>query len=88
VTATDGSNASVSTTFGLTVTNVNDAPVVSGTIPAQNIAQGGSLNITVPADTFTDPDGDTLTLSATLADGTALPSWLSFNPATGTFSGT
>ncbi|UCP81188.1 putative Ig domain-containing protein [Pectobacterium versatile] len=88
VTATDGSNASVSTTFGLTVTNVNDAPVVSGTIPAQNIAQGGSLNITVPADTFTDPDGDTLTLSATLADGTALPAWLSFNPATGTFSGT
>ncbi|MFJ5331201.1 putative Ig domain-containing protein [Pectobacterium versatile] len=88
VTATDGSNASVSTTFGLTVTNVNDAPVVSGTIPAQNIAQGGSLNITIPAGTFTDPDGDTLTLSATLADGTALPAWLSFNPATGTFSGT
>ncbi|GKX46838.1 putative Ig domain-containing protein [Pectobacterium carotovorum] len=88
VTATDGSNASVSTTFGLTVTNVNDAPVVSGTIPAQNIAQGGSLNITIPAGTFTDPDGDTLTLSATLADGTALPSWLTFNAATGTFSGT
>ncbi|POD96976.1 putative Ig domain-containing protein [Pectobacterium odoriferum] len=88
VTATDGSNASVSTTFGLTVTNVNDAPVVSGTIAAQSIAQGGNLNVTVPAGTFTDPDGDTLTLSATLADGTALPSWLSFNPATGTFSGT
>ncbi|MFJ5491204.1 putative Ig domain-containing protein [Pectobacterium carotovorum] len=88
VTATDGSSASVSTTFGLTVTNVNDAPVVSGTIAAQSIAQGGSLNVTVPAGTFTDPDGDTLTLSATLADGTALPAWLSFNPATGTFSGT
>ncbi|MDY4375274.1 putative Ig domain-containing protein [Pectobacterium carotovorum] len=88
VTATDGSNASVSTTFGLTVTNVNDAPVVSGTIAAQSIAQGGSLNVTIPAGTFTDPDGDTLTLSATLADGTALPAWLSFNPATGTFSGT
>ncbi len=28
-----------------------------------------------------------LTLSAQLADGTALPSWLSFNPATRTFSG-
>ncbi|MEI7341671.1 putative Ig domain-containing protein, partial [Pectobacterium brasiliense] len=88
VTATDGSSASVSTTFGLTVTNVNDAPVVSGTIAAQSIAQGGSLSVTVPAGTFTDPDGDTLTLSATLADGTALPAWLSFNPATGTFSGT
>ncbi|MCA6972399.1 putative Ig domain-containing protein, partial [Pectobacterium carotovorum] len=64
------------------------APVVSGTIPAQNIAQGGSLNITIPAGTFTDPDGDTLTLRATLADGSALPSWLTFNAATGTFSGT
>ncbi|MBL0868907.1 hypothetical protein G5647_21100, partial [Pectobacterium carotovorum] len=88
VTATDGSSASVSTTFGLTVTNVNDAPVVATPIPAQSVAQDGSLSFTVPAGTFTDPDGDTLTLSATLADGTALPAWLSFNPATGTFSGT
>ncbi|MBI0432194.1 putative Ig domain-containing protein, partial [Pectobacterium parmentieri] len=38
--------------------------------------------------TFIDPDGDTLTLSATLADGSPLPSWITFNPATGTFSGT
>ncbi|WP_409309200.1 putative Ig domain-containing protein, partial [Pectobacterium sp. B1J-3] len=88
VTATDSNTASVSTTFELTVTNVNDAPEVSGTIPAQSIAQGGSLNITVPAGTFTDPDGDTLMLSASQADGTALPDWLSFNPATGTFFGT
>ncbi|KHN92636.1 ig family protein [Pectobacterium actinidiae] len=88
VTATDTTNASVSTTFGLTVTNVNDAPVVATPIPAQSVAQDGSLNFTVPTGTFTDPDGDTLTLSATLADGSPLPAWLSFNPATGTFSGT
>ncbi|MEQ9887765.1 putative Ig domain-containing protein [Pectobacterium zantedeschiae] len=87
ITASDG-NASVSTTFSLTVTNVNDAPVVSATIPAQSVAQDASLNFTVPAGTFTDPDGDTLTLSATLANGLALPSWLTFNPATGTFTGT
>jgi hypothetical protein len=42
----------------------------------------------VPAGTFIDPDGDTLTLSATLVDGSPLPAWLTFNPATGTFSGT
>ncbi|WP_025919561.1 putative Ig domain-containing protein [Pectobacterium parmentieri] len=88
VTATDGSNTSISTSFGLTVTNVNDAPVVGTPIPAQSIAQDGSLNFTVPAGTFIDPDGDTLTLSATLADGSPLPSWITFNPATGTFSGT
>ncbi|MCI4188576.1 putative Ig domain-containing protein, partial [Dickeya dianthicola] len=77
VTATDGSSASVSTTFGLAVANVNDAPVVSGSLNAQTAAQSGSFSFTVPSGTFTDPDsGDTLTLSATLADGSALPGWL------------
>ncbi|MDG0799272.1 putative Ig domain-containing protein, partial [Pectobacterium punjabense] len=89
VTATDGSNASVYTDFSLTVTNVNDAPVVATPIPAQSVVQDGSLSFTVPAGTFTDPDvGDTLTLSATLADGSPLPGWITFNPTTGTFSGT
>nr|POW28264.1 membrane protein [Pectobacterium parmentieri] len=88
VTATDGSNTSISTSFGLTVTNVNDAPVVSTPIPPQSVAQDGGFNFTVPAGTFTDPDGDTLTLSATLANGSPLPSWLRFDPTIGTFSGT
>ena len=89
VTATDSASASVSTTFGLSVTNVNDAPVLSGTLNAQTATQNSSFSFTVPAGTFTDPDvGDTLTLSATQADGSALPGWLSFNPATRTFSGT
>ncbi|WJM79245.1 putative Ig domain-containing protein, partial [Pectobacterium brasiliense] len=88
VTATDGSNTSISTSFGLTVTNVNDAPVVATPIPPQSVAQDGGFNFTVPAGTFSDPDGDTLTLSATLPDGSPLPGWLSFNPTTGTFSGT
>ncbi len=66
VTATDSANASVSTTFGLNVTNVNDAPVLSGTLNAQTATQNSSFNFTVPASLFTDPDvGDTLTLRAT-----------------------
>ncbi|WP_233981780.1 putative Ig domain-containing protein [Pectobacterium versatile] len=88
VTATDGSNTSISTSFGLTVTNVNDVPVVATPIPPQNVAQGGGFNFTVPDGTFSDPDGDTLTLSATLANGSPLPSWLRFDPTIGTFSGT
>ncbi|WP_442910747.1 putative Ig domain-containing protein, partial [Kluyvera sp. CHPC 1.2972] len=88
VTATDTARNSVSTTFNLTVTNVNDAPVVSMPIPLQAVWQGQSLSFTVPAGTFSDPDGDTLTLSATLTSGSALPTWLHFNPTTGTFSGT
>ncbi|MBI0440500.1 putative Ig domain-containing protein, partial [Dickeya dianthicola] len=76
VTATDGSSASVSTTFGLTVNNSNLPPVVSNTVVDQTSAQNGSFSFTVPSGTFTDPDsGDTLTLSATLADGSALPGW-------------
>ena len=43
----------------------------------------------VPTGAFADQDyGDTLTYSATKADGSALPSWLSFNASTRTFSGT
>ncbi|MGL5101626.1 MAG: DUF4347 domain-containing protein [Plesiomonas sp.] len=73
----------------LMVTHVNDVPVVSGSIPPQSVAQDGSFNFTAPVGTFTDPNiGYTLTLSASLADGSALPAWLSFNPSTGTFSGT
>jgi hypothetical protein len=42
----------------------------------------------VPANTFADVDsGDVQTLSATLANGTPLPSWLTFNPESRTFSG-
>lgn len=43
---------------------------------------------TVPASAFFDPDGGDLAFSASLAGGGALPSWLSFNPATRAFSGT
>ncbi|MFB3949206.1 putative Ig domain-containing protein, partial [Aeromonas veronii bv. sobria] len=88
VTATDNSNALVSSTFVLTVVNTNDAPT-AGNIANQSVNEDAALSFTLPANTFADVDvGDSLTLSATLADGSALPGWLSFNPATGTFSGT
>jgi hypothetical protein len=42
----------------------------------------------MPAGSFADIDqGDTLGYTATLADGSPLPAWLSFDPATQTFSG-
>jgi large repetitive protein len=89
VTATDGSLASVSDNFDIAVTNTNDAPTVSGTIADQSATEDTGFSFQVPAGSFADIDaGDTLTYGATLADGTALPSWLSFNAATRTFSGT
>jgi Ca2+-binding RTX toxin-like protein len=87
--ATDQSGATASTQFALNVANVNDAPVVSGTVANQATLEDAPFNYVIPTNTFTDIDaGDVLFLSATLADGTALPSWLSFNAATRTLSGT
>ncbi|HEX5686611.1 MAG TPA: autotransporter-associated beta strand repeat-containing protein, partial [Ideonella sp.] len=88
VTATDGSSASVSSDFTLTVVNTNDAPASSG-ITAQSATEDSAFSFTVPSNTFSDVDaGDTLSYEATLADGSALPSWLSFDAATRSFSGT
>ncbi|HSI52307.1 MAG TPA: DUF4347 domain-containing protein [Ideonella sp.] len=67
---------------------LNAAPTATG-IAAQNATEGSAFSFTLPGNSFADVDvGDTLTLSATLASGSPLPSWLSFNAGTGQFSGT
>jgi len=63
-------------------------PVVSAAISDQTNTEDTAWSYTVPVGAFSDADGDTLTYTATLANGDALPSWLSFNAATRTFSGT
>ena len=88
VTATDASGATAASSFTLTVANVNDAPV-AGLIAAQAAAQDQAFSFTLPPGTFTDIDaGDSLTLTARLGSGAALPAWLHFDVATATFSGT
>ncbi|MBB4370408.1 hypothetical protein GGD63_003203 [Bradyrhizobium sp. cir1] len=67
VTASDGA---------LTITPVNDAPVVSVPLSEVNSAEDTAVSFTILAGRFTDVDGNTLIYSATLADGSALPSWL------------
>ena len=89
VTATDGSNASASDTFRITIANTNDAPTVAIAIADQAATEDSAFSFAVPANTFADVDvGDTLSYSATLSGGSALPSWLAFNPGNRTFSGT
>ncbi|AOS83391.1 hypothetical protein BIU88_04075 [Chlorobaculum limnaeum] len=89
VTATDKSGVSVSDTFTLTVENTNDAPMVANAIADQGATEDAAFSFTVPSNTFNDVDaGDTLSYTATLADGSVLPGWLSFNAGTRTFSGT
>ncbi len=89
VTATDGSGSSAFDDFVLTVANANDAPVLAGPLADQTATQDTAFSFTLPAGSFADSDsGDTLSYSATLAAGGALPTWLSFDSATQTFSGT
>ena len=88
VTATDTHGASMADVFDLVVANVNDAPVVALPVPDQTVVENAGFNYTVPHGAFTDVDlGDHLTFSATLATGSPLPSWLMFDAAGATFSG-
>ncbi|MEI6215578.1 MAG: Ig-like domain-containing protein [Desulfuromonadales bacterium] len=72
--------------------DTNHAPVLNTTITDQQTAAGNFYTFTLPANMFTDADGDVLTRSAVVVDPDwgylDLPSWLHFNSATGTFSGT
>ncbi len=89
VTATDSAGAQASGSFTLTVANANDAPTLAVPMADQSATEDGAFAFTVPANTFADVDaGDTLVYTATQADGTALPAWLSFDAATRRFSGT
>ena len=69
--------------------NTNDAPTVSVALADTTASLSQAFSYVVPANAFKDIDvGDTLSYSATLSNGTALPAWLSFNASTRTFSGT
>jgi uncharacterized delta-60 repeat protein len=82
---TSNSSIAIST---VSINPVNDAPIVANAISTQNGTEDTAVNFTIPANTFSDVDNASLTLTATLGDGSALPTWLIFAPATGTFSGT
>ncbi len=75
-------------TMGINVTAVNDAPTVAAPLPNQGATDGSSFNYSIAAGSFADVDvGDTLSYSAMLVNGAALPAWLSFDNVTRTFSG-
>jgi Putative Ig domain len=85
VTATDTSGLSVAETFSATVVGT---PEVTAQTPAQTWLAGKAISLALPSNTFTDPQGEKLTYSATLSNGQALPGWLTFNATTDSFSGT
>jgi VCBS repeat-containing protein len=81
----DGQLTSATASIAVNVAPVNDAPVAVD-IQDQSSDEDQPVAFTVPA--FSDVDNASLTYSATLGNGDALPSWLSFDAASRTFSGT
>ncbi|PUE15613.1 hypothetical protein B9Z38_12780 [Limnohabitans sp. MMS-10A-160] len=89
-TATD-SSGSKTASLAVTIQGANDAPTVVVQEADKTATVGNALTPFSIANNFADVDstanGETATYTATVG-GTALPGWLSFNAATGTFSGT
>ncbi|WP_431855228.1 VCBS domain-containing protein [Azospirillum sp.] len=89
VTVSDGHGGTDTRTLVLTITGTNDAPTVTGAPPEVAGRAGQALALTVDRGRFADVDvADSLRFTATLADGSPLPSWLSFSPDSLTFAGT
>jgi len=88
---TGSSGGSFGTATGLVrieLASVNDAPVLAVPLPDQAATQGASFAYWLAAGSFTDVDADGApVLTATLADGTALPAWLQFYPYWPAFQG-
>ncbi|NVO20170.1 MAG: T9SS type A sorting domain-containing protein [Bacteroidetes bacterium] len=78
----------VGTSFIDSLKYTNYTPYLKNKIPDQNAYVGYSFTYTIPDSTFYDDDGNnTLSYSATLSNGSPLPSWLTFDTITATFSG-
>lgn len=71
-----------------TASAINQAPVLNTPLMDQVTDVQTAFSYAVPANSFSDPDKDTLTFSATLVDEAPLPDWLKFDSKTLTFSGT
>lgn len=74
--------------FNNEIAAINVPPVLDNPIPDQAATEDILFDFTFAEDTFSDPNLDALTYSATSSDGSVLPAWLTFNPAIRRFLGT
>ncbi|ADD67395.1 Ig family protein [Denitrovibrio acetiphilus DSM 12809] len=79
ISVSDGSETASLSSFTITVSVLNSVPTISGT-PETTLAEGAAYSFTPTAN---DADGDTLTFSIE-----NIPSWASFDTATGALTGT
>ncbi len=85
---TSSAGESASKTLEVLIHGTNDAPVLAKRLGNVQLARGKDFSWQLPANSFVDRDAnDTLSYNATLANGKPLPSWLSFDADTQTFSG-
>ena len=87
VMVSDGT-ATISHEFTLIVTVPNTPPEVATPLADQDAPVDVPFTYGIPADAFTDADGDPLTYGAATNNKGGLPGWLTFDPATRTFTGT
>jgi len=78
----DGAGGMATQLVSVTIEPVNDAPTSGAPIVDQTATVGKPFELQFPINTFTDVDGDVLTLSAS-----PLPASIIFAPNTNTFSG-
>lgn len=72
----------------ISVLNVNDPPEITQYPETQSFYTGKDNSVTLPLNSITDPDvGDKLTFKLSTENNSALPVWLSFDPASLTLTG-
>ncbi|MCU7797148.1 MAG: putative Ig domain-containing protein [Candidatus Thiodiazotropha sp. (ex Myrtea spinifera)] len=79
ISVSDGAASASLASFNITVTDVNQAPTISGT-PSASVIAGDGYTFAPNAD---DADGDSLTFTIN-----NLPAWASFNSSNGSLTGT
>lgn len=88
VTARDTQGAISNDNFHLMVRNVDPGPELRNAIATQNATEASQFSLVIPGNTFVDPDGGALWYKLALAGDAPLPSWLHFDAASMTLTGT
>ncbi|WP_197171450.1 cadherin domain-containing protein [Novipirellula aureliae] len=84
---TDSHGLSARQTVNIRVNDVNETPKFAGTLEIPKAISGQYFEYQLPEDFVYDPEGGEFSL-AIYGENKLLPSWLRFNPATRTISGT
>ena len=82
----DGALTSAPATASINVSAVNDSPVLQQALVDCSVKEGQALELLIPSNSFADIDDNSLSFSARLANGQALPAWLQFDPGRRAFN--